>query len=266
MYKKAQCKVKWIALLCFILCCSCTPDMGNQKEHNNPNRPIKELEIPKGVKGQIIHYEGFTVSYNEKHEQANWVAYHLTKEEVEREIVDRRNNFRSDKRVLTGSATTADYRNSGYDRGHLAPAADMKWSKKAMSESFYMTNISPQKKTFNRGIWRELEEKCRDWAIKNHSVYIVTGGILKGRLKKIGKNRVSVPKYYYKVILDYEAPEVKAIAFIIKNADAKHAPLRQFVVSIDEVEKRTGLDFFPELRNKLEDNLEGAQNPDKWGL
>ncbi len=238
----------------------------NEKPDNQPVRKIKRLEIPKGATGQVIEYEGFTVSYNEAHEQANWVAYHLTKKEVENQKVERKNNFRGDKQISTGSAIPADYKNSGYDRGHLAPAADMKWSKQAMSESFYMTNMSPQEKEFNRGIWKTLEEKCREWAIQNKSVYIVTGGILKGKLKKIGENNVSVPKYYYKIILDYEEPEVKAIAFIMENKDAGNAALKDFVVSIDQVEKETGFDFFPELKDKLEDKLEGAKNPEKWGL
>lgn len=268
-----------LILLFYCIFFGCNPEKQateNQKEpseitdekelDNEPIRSIQNLEIPQGATGQVIQYEGFTVSYNEKHEQANWVAYHLTKEEVENEKVERKNNFRGDKQVETGSAIPADYKKSGYDRGHLAPAADMKWSKKAMSESFYMTNMSPQEKEFNRGIWRSLEEQCREWAIENKSIYVVTGGILKGRLKKIGKNKVSVPKYYYKVILDYEEPEIKAIAFLMKNKDADDAELREFVVPIDRIEEETGFDFFPELKDKLEDNLEGANNPEKWGL
>jgi len=229
-------------------------------------QPIQALEIPKGAEGQVIEYEGFTISYNEKYEQANWVAYHLTKQEVEDQKVERKDNFRADKQVQTGSATPTDYKKSGYDRGHLAPAADMRWSKEAMSESFYMTNMSPQTKELNRGIWKKLEEKSRDWAVENGSIYIVTAGILKGKLKTIGKNEVAIPEYYYKVILDYQKPEIKAIAFIMPNKDPEKAPLRDFVVSIDEVEKKTGLDFFPKLGDKLEDKLEGAKNPEKWGL
>jgi len=227
---------------------------------------IQELEIPEGADGQVIEYEAFTISYNEKYEQANWVAYHLTKQEVEDQKVERKDNFRADKQVQTGSATPTDYKKSGYDRGHLAPAADMRWSKEAMSESFYMTNMSPQTKELNRGIWKKLEEKSRDWAVENGSIYIVTAGILKGKLKTIGKNEVAIPEYYYKVILDYQEPEIKAIAFIMPNKDPEKAPLRDFVVSIDEVEKKTGLDFFPKLGDKLEDKLEGAKNPEKWGL
>lgn len=236
------------------------------KPEEERTQPIQALEIPEGADGQVIEYEAFTISYNEKYEQANWVAYHLTKEEVEDHKVERKDNFRADKQVETGSATPTDYKKSGYDRGHLAPAADMRWSKEAMSESFYMTNMSPQTKELNRGIWKKLEEKSRDWAVENGSIYIVTAGILKGKLKTIGKNEVAIPEYYYKVILDYQEPEIKAIAFIMPNKDPEKAPLRDFVVSIDEVEKKTGLDFFPKLGDKLEDKLEGAKNPEKWGL
>ena len=119
--------------------------------------------------------------------------------------------------ISTGSASLPDYKGSGYDRGHLAPAGDMKWSTTAMSESFYMSNMSPQEPSFNRGIWNRLESQVRRWAIDNGSVYIATGGVLTDGLKTLGSNSVSVPQYYFKVILDYQEPDIKGIGFIIPN-------------------------------------------------
>ena len=133
-----------------------------------------EIELPQVEEGEVvIRHVGYTLSYNEIHEQANWVAYELTAEEVAGEV-ERKDAFRADPEVESGSAALADYRGSGYDRGHLAPVADMKWSAEAMAESFYMSNMSPQKPEFNRGIWKKLEMKVRGWATREEAVLIVT--------------------------------------------------------------------------------------------
>ncbi|MEN7548891.1 DNA/RNA non-specific endonuclease [Rapidithrix thailandica] len=226
---------------------------------------LTDLEIPALIKDhQIIRYSGFTVSYNEKHEQADWVAYELTSEET-RGSAKRTDRFVSDPQVQTGSATKDDYKGSGYDRGHLAPAGDMKWSKKAMQESFFFTNMSPQKPAFNRGIWRLLEEQVRDWAKENEAIYVITGSKLEDGLPTIGENKVSVPKYYYKVILDYNGPEVKGIGFIFPNEGSKK-PLSTFAVSIDSVEEFVGMDFFHKLPDATEEALESQLDLSQWEL
>ena len=155
----------------------------------------QEILLPEINPNDIIvkHY-AYTLNYNEEHEQAEWVAYILTKDRVYG-TVKRTNNFRPDPKVKTGSATLADYKGSGYDRGHLAPAADMKWSATAMSESFYMSNMSPQRPGFNRGIWKRLEQLVRTWAVEYEEIHVVTGPVLKGSFKSIGPNQVSVPEY-----------------------------------------------------------------------
>ena len=188
--------------------------------------PISAQDLkPKPILGeQIVNHLGYSFSYNEVHEQASWVAYELTDEKI-RGTEKRKNNFRADPYVKTSSASLSDYKGSGYDRGHLAPAADMKWSTTAMSESFFMSNMSPQWPGFNRGIWKKLESKIRDWAKYNKRIYIVTAGILDDGLYTIGTNSVSIPNYYYKVILDYTEPELKAIGFILPNKKSK-APLQ----------------------------------------
>mgnify|MGYP005725324741 CR=1 FL=1 len=211
----------------------------------------------------LINYDFYSVSYDEAHEQPDWVMYKLVGDSLDNPKFKRRDNFRADKNVATGSATPSDYKKSGYDRGHLAPAADMSWSKEALSETFYMTNMSPQKPGFNRGIWKELEEQVRDWAMESDELYVVTGPVLKGKMDFIGKNEVAVPKLYYKIILDYKGPDFKAVAFVMSNE--KHDdPLQNFVVSIDSVESLTGLNFFGDLPDSFEESLENVVTISNW--
>lgn len=211
----------------------------------------------------IIERPYYTIRYNEEHEQAMWVAYKLVADSLARPSFERKDDFREDPRVRTGSASLADYKGSGFDRGHLAPAADFSYDEFALSQSFYMSNMSPQDPSFNRGVWKILEDQVRDWAKANNAVYVVTGPVLNEKLKTIGRNEVSVPEYYYKIILDIEKPEVKAIAFLMKN-EKSSADLSTFVISIDELEKLTQLDFFPSIPDELENALEKAVTPQKW--
>ena len=212
---------------------------------------------------QIHYYTGFALLYAEEHEQASWVAYLLTDDEVNGTI-GRTDNFRSDKNIVTGSAPLSDYRGSGFDRGHLAPAGDMKWSEDAMSESFFMSNMSPQEPGFNRGVWKKLEEWVRDQAELNEEIYVVTGPILtEGSYEKIGENGVSIPKQYFKVILDYKEPEIKAIGFILSNTSST-LPISSFAVTVDYVENITGLDFFYLLDDSEEEDLEAEVDIRMW--
>jgi endonuclease G len=216
---------------------------------------IQHLEIPFFQEGdQIVSHTGYTLSYNETFEQANWVAYELTAQETQKAF-ERTNKFLVDPAVSTGSATDADYKKSGYDRGHLAPAADMGWSSTTMIESFYFSNMSPQLPGFNRGIWKNLESLVRSWANENESIYVVTGPVFTNGMSTIGANQVAIPNYYYKVILDYQEPSLKGIGFILPNASSS-LPLQHFAVSIDSVEKVTGIDFYHLLEDEQETLLE----------
>jgi len=222
-----------------------------------------QYELPMPEPGDvIITHIGYTLSYNEEHEQAEWVAYELTAEEAQG-TCERTDDFREDPEVPTGSASLADYRGSGYDRGHLIPAADMKWSQEAMSASFYLSNMSPQNPSFNRGGWRTLETLVRNWAIENEAVYVTTGGILTPGLIKIGPNGVSVPEKYYKVVLDYREPELKGIGFILPNEKIEQ-DLINYVMSIDRVEAETGIDFFYNLPDDIEEQIESNVNASLW--
>lgn len=225
----------------------------------------QNIVLPKiNQSDQIVYHENYILNYSEEHEQAKWVAYSLSADQINGTI-NRTNDFRPDPLVKTGSATLADYKKSGYDRGHLAAAGDMKRSFAAMSESFYLSNISPQSPSFNRGIWRKLENHVRTWALDNQKLQITTGGILNSSLKKIGVSRVSVPEFFYKVILDYNKPDFKAIGFIIPVKNYSKS-LKSYAFTIDEVENRTGIDFFASLPDDLENKIESELSTDKFSF
>jgi endonuclease G len=221
--------------------------------------------LPTSTTGVIVRHKYYTLSYSENDEQAEWVAYVLTRQRLQMDWQDRPDLFESDPLVRTGSATLSDYRGSGYDRGHLAPAADMAFNTTAITESFYLSNISPQVRDFNHGVWKELEELSRDWAIKFNKLYVVTGPLLKdGGKGEIGANSVTVPTAYYKILLDLSETNPKAIAFIVPN-EVSYDPLFKYAVTIDEVEKQTGINFFPKLMSReLERDLESNPNYDLW--
>lgn len=223
--------------------------------------------LPASNTGQVIKHTHYTLSYDEDHEQAEWVAYNLTEESLRVPNVPRAKRFNEDPLVRTRSAHHRDYSGSGYSRGHLAPAGDMAFDTEAMQETFYMSNMSPQLSGFNGGIWNELEETVRDWAYHNDEVYVVTGPVLtRGHIKKkIGKSsKVSVSDLFYKVIVDLKKPEQKAIAFLIPNK-VSEAPLTDYAVTIDSVEQVTGIDFFAgSFDASFEDKLESRVNLKKW--
>lgn len=234
----------------------------------DPGTPGVEMEaidsrdyLPAAGSGQIVHHAHYSLSYAEKFEQAEWVAYELTRQELDGPRVERTDWFYADYAIETRSAFYRDYSGSGYTRGHLAPAADMAFDSIAMRESFFMSNISPQLRAFNGGIWRELEELTRDWARESGRLYVVTGPVLTGDpLDRIGTNRVAVPETFYKVLADPDEPEKKSIAFIIPNALSEE-PIMSYVVSVDSVERLTGIDFFVNLTTPVD---EASFDPALW--
>ncbi len=200
---------------------------------------------------EIVDHTYYSLGYNEQAEQAAWVAYPLTAQSIYVPNVKRTNWFSFDTLVSTHSAAHRDYKGSGYTRGHLAPAGDMAFNRQAMEESFMMSNMSPQLRAFNNGIWKELEENVRDWAVKRKSVYIVTGPILTNVQKTIGKNNtIAVPSAFYKIILDLSDPVKEAVAFVIPHRKCDER-IQEFAVSIDSVEVLTGLDFFAHLNEAI---------------
>ena len=214
--------------------------------------------LPAFGKHQIIEHKLYSLSYNEKHEQADWVAYKLFPSSIN-QFVKRKDNFRIDTLVVTGSASINDYKKSGFDRGHLAPAKTMSFSEETMRESFLMSNMSPQKPGFNRGIWKRLEERVRSWIPLSDSLYIVTGPVLRGTLGVIGKNEVTVPGAYYKTILRFKNGNLFGIGFLLKNEKSSKS-LASYAVSIDRIEKLTGLNFYQNLRASIQDKIEANSN------
>ena len=210
----------------------------------------------------IIPHQHFTLSYVEAHEQAEWVAYELTPQEVAINMA-RDGNFREDPDVPTGSASLDDYRGSGYDRGHLAPVGDMNFDPVAMEESFLLSNISPQDRSFNAGIWSRLENQVRDWAADKGGVYVVTGPVLGGADRIIGDNEVTVPNFFYKVLLNERGDSSQMVGFIMPNR-AGSGSLRSYVEKVDNIEAYTGIDFFPVLSDSLEAMLESNSDPEEW--
>lgn len=229
-------------------------------------RNSKEFDdsfLPESTTGAIVRQNYFTLSYSEEHEQAEWVAYELSKSDLSRNEF-KRPYFEIDNKVSTKSADWRNYKNSGYDRGHLVPAGDRKISFEAYNETFLTSNVSPQNREFNAGIWNRLEQKVRYWANKYDGVYVVTGGVLNGNMKTIGYENVSVPNEFYKIVVDVTDGNHKAIAFLIPNEPSSKS-FYEYVVSIDEIEAKTGIDFFPALPDSIEDKMESMIDLKAWG-
>jgi len=223
-----------------------------------------DFYLPTSTTGEIVKHEFYTLSYSDKHEQAEWVAYELKKEQLSYSNFERP-YFIDDPEVETGSADWKNYIRSGYDRGHLCPAGDRRFSLKAFNETFYTSNISPQKNDFNAGVWNRLEQKTRYWARKYDGLYVVTGGVLQGKLISIGSEDVSVPNYFYKILMDTSRGEYKAIGFLMPHEESD-MPLNNFIVSIDKIEKMTGIDFFPNLPDEIENTIESKADYKGWSF
>tara|TARA_Y100000817_G_C16735064_1_gene489773 strand:- start:143 stop:865 length:723 start_codon:yes stop_codon:yes gene_type:complete len=208
---------------------------------------------PKVAKGRIVEHTYFHLSYVEEHEQSEWVHYRLDSIMLKGKERRKDYTFRVDtKDSITSSSTNYNYKKYKYERGHLAPFADMKIDSRSASESFLMSNISPQLREFNGGEWKKLEEHVRSIA-KENEIYVTTGGVLSPDLISIGiKNKVSVPKLFYKII--YDPDNEKMIAYLMPNK--KIESFKNYQVTVDLIENLTGIDFYPQLEDEKEEKLE----------
>ena len=215
--------------------------------------------------GQVVVHKYYALSYCEEYEQAEWVAYELLGDRLRQPWVRRSNDFRPDPKIKSGTSHSRDFSGPEFDRGHLVPAADMAFNDTAMSQSFFMSNIAPQRAGFNHGVWRELEELTRNWAKDFEHLYVVSGPVFNAKApRRVGKNNVAVPEAFFKVLLDLTEPEIKSIAFLIPNHSTDE-PLEKFATSVDSVESLTGIDFFYNLLDpKLEEKLESNFNTALW--
>lgn len=240
-------------------------DASNRTSVSNRIPSSKDLEIPTLLtprQQQIIRHTGYTVSYNKDTKLPNWVSYELTRAETKGKE-KRSNRFIADPLVKGAIATNADYTRSGYDKGHMAPAADMKWSPVAMNESFYFSNMCPQHPQLNRRGWKKLEDKIRDWAVADSAIIIICGPVIKKQPKTIGKNKVVVPQQFFKVILSPFVKPMRAIGFLFNNEQSVD-PLSAYVVTVDSIERLTNMDFFSLLPDEIENKIEAEANYFQW--
>lgn len=262
-------------IITLILCgcfCSCLKDKRSRilldKDVSSilvPAHQIKESSVLIPLyktNEQILNRCAYIVSYNRETKCPNWVAWHLTAEHTDG-LIGRLSNFHEDEDVPAPRATLADYRKSGWSRGHMCPAGDNKWDEQAMYESFALTNVCPQNASLNSGLWNSIEMDCRKWAKKYGDVYIVCGPVfLNKEHETIGENKVVVPEAFFKVILCLQG-KPKAIGYIVRNTEGKKKK-DQFVNTVDEVERITSMDFFPALPDSIEAMVEARADIREW--
>ncbi len=246
----------------------------------SPTAPREEAsaeagyEVPRYVEAnvpeQILERSAYTTSYNSATRTPNWVGWALTAEHTDGEFTRKNHQFKEDTDVPEPRATYADIRESecGYQRGHICPAGDNKWSYKAQEEAFLMTNICPQDGHLNQNDWKFLEEECREWAKRYGIVYIVAGPIFyssSDNYRTVGTHQVAVPDAFFKVVLDTgdDVRPTKAIGFLYENV-AGHHEMDYYVRSVDEIEEITGLDFFYQLDDDIETEVESASRLSDW--
>ena len=244
----------WLALTVFLTACQ--------------GQTSVKYELPAKLKDRpemILQRVGYTTSYNEQTKTPNWVAWHLTKAHTYGKFQRKQEVFTEDESIAKGRrATNMDYYNSRYDRGHMCPAGDNKWDKEAMAQSFLFTNICPQNHGLNKYEWNDLEILCRDWARKYGAIDIVCGPLYSkdSEPKTIGKNKVRVPDAFFKVILCRQG-RAKAIGFIYRN-EGKKQFMDEAVRSVDDIERLTGIDFFPSLDDQTEARVEAHSDLSEW--
>ncbi len=210
---------------------------------------------------QIVHHRTYSLSYHEQHEQAEWTAHILTAQDIQPADY-KRPYFEIDDMITTGAASWRNYKNSGYDRGHLVPAGDRRASLEDYEETFLTSNISPQLHDFNAGIWNELEQKVRRYARKE-SLYVVTGSILTDGLSSIGNEQVSVPEYFYKIVFKVNSGKPTILAFLLPHKVTSNST-DHFIVPVDQIEQLTGVDFFSQLPDEIEDSIEATVDLKGW--
>jgi len=244
-----------LGFVLFFVCSSCAQDEPSPRSSGQ-----SENYTPQASLGYLIRHNYYTLSYSSTHRQAEFAAYYLSPASI-RGGQARTDDFRIDPKVKSNPVKSTDYQGSGYDRGHLCPAADMALNLTAMSETFYMSNMSPMTPSFNRGIWSKLEDWVRDAALQEGGVNVVTGPVLSKSCGAI-KQSIRIPCSYYKIVFK-SGSNPKMLGFLLSNAGASGS-VQQFVVTIDALEQQTGIDFFPQLDDALEQSLESKVSLSGW--
>ena len=224
------------------------------------------MELPAvGGNELVIEHKGYTVNYNRTLRIPNWVAYELTDEETRGESQRSDRMFRKDPELKGTQAMREDYSGSGWTKGHMAPAADFRWDDDAMDETFYLSNVCPQSEELNSGDWEYLERQVRNWARRYGKAWVVSGPIVGADYETIGERDVAVPESFFKAVLVHDGISYSSIAFIMGN-DAERYYLRDCAVSINELEKKTGFDFFPALDDSFEEEVESDVDLQVWSI
>ena len=246
--------LRFYIIICFFFLVSCTKE--------EPILPDTGDYTPTTSKGYIINHTYYTLSYSNSDRQSEFAYYYLSPQSINGSQ-SRTDDFRIDPKVKANPVSSTAYQGSGYDRGHLCPAADMALNQTSMSETFYMSNMSPMTPAFNRGIWSSLESWVRDSALSNGGLYVVTGPILNGSCGTLAGGIV-IPCNFYKIAFK-GGSKPKVIGFILSNSGSS-SPLRNFAVTVDEIERRTGINFFPQLEDGIENQIEGVLNLTIWNI
>lgn len=235
-----------------------------KKQQRRQNSQLLDVRLGAGMTAKLNDDEAFRIYYNEELRIPTAVVYELTRKEAAAHSAQRRDEFSEDNSVAH-SARPTDYLGSGYDRGHMAPAGDMKWSQAAMDRTFRMSNICPQRHDLNAGAWNDLEIRVRQWAKRDSAIIVITGPIVDKNPRKIGRNRdIAVPRAFFKVLYAPFIDKPRAIAFVMPNADNVPSRLDRYAVSIDEVERLTGLDLLYNLPDGIENAIEAQCNFSQW--
>lgn len=234
-----------------------------QQQDADGFKPLSRKDYLPSSTNQVIHHSTYSLSYNETHEQAEWTAHVLRESDMTHNDF-KRPYFEVDHKVKTGAAHWRNYKNSGYDRGHLVPAGDRTGSKKVYEETFLTSNISPQEHEFNAGIWNRLEQKTRYYAKRYDELYVVTGPVFNGYKDDIGTENVTVPTAFYKIIYRQDENGAgKLLAFLMPHQESDQA-IYDYVTSVDVIEKETGIDFFSQLPDTIEEKLEASRSSKGW--
>ncbi len=246
---------------------ACSGDSGNDPDiddvsYSGHYAGMLDVATPDEVASQVKGYEGFRLSFNKDNKTPNWVAWELLGSEVNGEE-KRSDNFWTDTEI-EGCPSTYDYKGSGFDRGHMCPAADQKWSPKAMSDCFVMANMCPQDHSLNAGAWNTLENKERQWAQRDSAIVIVAGPIYeKSDSKRIGDAGVRVPGAFFKILAAPYAEQPRGIAFVYPNMSSPGS-MQEYVLTIDEIEQLTGFDFLSSLPDEIENEIESKASFKEW--
>jgi len=254
-------------LLLVVLCLAISYACSNHSSRRNRITKQKRFEQSEMIHDEVrIIHSGYTVSYNPRTLTANWVAYELTANETDGPWTRKGLNFMPDPDYDGIQADHSDYRGSGYSRGHLAPAGDMKWDSVAMVESFYFTNCIPQNEALNNGKWNQLENKTRQWARKYGRVFVVTGPVFyQTDTLRIGPHGVAVPHACFKALLAPTEMSYTAIAFVMQNG-GENRKLADCVCTVDELEALLGLDLFCNLPDEVECAVESKIVWENWNI